>query len=194
MYGANPQMAHIEDTSPPLDEAGIKRIQEIVGAVLLYGREFGNKLLVTLNTIGTQQAAATEATNAAVNQMLDYLTKYTNDTIVYVPSDMILAAHSDSGFHNESRGRSQAGAHIFLSEDDPIPLWNGPILSITIVIKFVMTFAAEAELEALYITAQKLFPIRQTIIEMGWPQPLTPIQTENKTAEDVVNNKIVTKK
>ena len=26
-YGANPQMAHIEDTSPPLDEVGIKRIQ-----------------------------------------------------------------------------------------------------------------------------------------------------------------------
>ena len=25
-YGANPQMEHIEDTSPPLDEAYIKRI------------------------------------------------------------------------------------------------------------------------------------------------------------------------
>ena len=38
IYGANPQMAHIEDNSPPLYEAGIKRIQSIVGAVLLYRR------------------------------------------------------------------------------------------------------------------------------------------------------------
>ena len=57
-----------------------------------------------------------------------------------------------------------------------------------------MTSAAEAELAALYITAQKLVPMRQTLIEMGWPQPRTPIQTENTTSESVVNKKIVTKK
>ena len=135
MYGANPQMAHIEDTTRPLYEAGIKRIQEIVGAVLFYGREVDNKLLVTLNYIGIQQVAATEATNEAVNQMLDYLATYPNEGIVYRASDMILAAHSDAGFHNEPKVRSPAVAHIFLSEDDPIPRWNGPILSISQVIK-----------------------------------------------------------
>ena len=60
-------MAHIEDTSPPLYEAVIKHIQAIVGAVLFYGRAVDNKLLVALNSIGTQQAAASEATNEAVN-------------------------------------------------------------------------------------------------------------------------------
>ena len=84
-------------------------------------------------------------------------------------------------------------SHIFLSEDDPISLWNGPILYITQVIKFVMTSAAEAELAAVYITAQKLVPMRQTLIEMGWPQPTTPIQIDNSKSEGVVNNKIVTK-
>ena len=73
MYGANPEIAYIEDTSPPLDEAGIKHIQAIVGAVLFYGRAVDNKLLFTLNSIGTQQAASTEATNEAVNPMLDYI-------------------------------------------------------------------------------------------------------------------------
>ena len=106
---------------------------------------------------------------------------------------MILAAHSDAGFHNESKGHSQAGAHIFLSEDDPIPRWNGPILSIDQVIKFFMTSVTEAELAALYVTAQKLAPTRQTLIETGWPQPPTPIQTDNTTAEGVVNNNIFTK-
>ena len=75
-------MAHIEDTSPPLDKAGIKRIQAIVGALLFYGRAVDNKLLVTLNSIGTHQASGTETTNKAVNQMLDYLATYLNDGIV----------------------------------------------------------------------------------------------------------------
>ena len=100
MYGANPQMTHIEDTSPPLDESGIKRIQAIAGAVLLYGKAVNNKLLVTLNSIGTHQAAATESTNEAFNQMLDYIATYPNDGIVYRASYMILAAHSDAGFQN----------------------------------------------------------------------------------------------
>ena len=47
---------------------------------------------------------------------------------------------------------------------------------------------------ALYITDQKLVPTRQTLIEMVWPQPPTPIQTDNTTAEGVVNNKTFTKK
>ena len=106
-------MAHIEDTSPPLDDAGIKRSQAIVCAVLFYGRAVENKLLVTLNSIGTQKEAATEATNEVVNKMLDYLATYPNDGIVYRSSNMILAAHSYTVFHNKSRGRSQAGAHIF---------------------------------------------------------------------------------
>ena len=110
MYGAKPQMSHIEDTSLPLDEAGIKCIQAIGGAVLFYGRAVDNKLLVTLNSIGTQQAAASESTNEAVNKMLEYLATYPNDGIVYRASDMILAAHSDAGFHNESKGRSRSGA------------------------------------------------------------------------------------
>ena len=36
--------------------------------------------------------------------------------------------------------------------------------------------------------------MRQTLVEMGCPQPPTPIQTYNITAEDVVNNTIVAKK
>ena len=83
---------------------------------------------------------------------MDRLATYPNDEIVYRASDMILAAESDSGFHNESKGRSQLRSHIFISKDYPIPSWNGPILSISQVIKFVMTSAVEAEFAALYIT------------------------------------------
>ena len=100
---------------------------------------------------------------------------------------MILAAHSDSGFNNESKARSCAGYHIFLSENYPTPKWNGHILTISHIIKFVVSSATEAELGSLYITAKEMVPIRQTLIEMGWIQPPYPIQTNNSTASVVVN-------
>ena len=46
-------------------------------------------------------------------------------------------------------------------------------------IKFVMSSAAEAELAALFMTAKEMVPLRQTLIEMGWPQPKSPIQTDS---------------
>ncbi len=104
---------------------------------------------------------------------------------------MILCAYSDAGFLNELQSWSQAGAHIFFSEDAPYPRFNGAVLSISQIIKFVMASAAKSELAALFITACEMIPHRQTLIDMGWPQPDSPIQTDNFTAAGVVNNTIV---
>jgi hypothetical protein len=104
---------------------------------------------------------------------------------------MVLCAHADAGFLNETNSRSRAGAHIFLSENDPFPRFNGAILSIAQIIKFVMASAAESELAVLFVTAREMIPHRQTLIAMGWPQPKTPIQTNNSTAVGVTNKTIV---
>ena len=61
------------NNSPPLNEKGINRIQGIVGDLLYLGRAVNNKLLVDLSAIGAQQAAATEETAAAIEQLLDYV-------------------------------------------------------------------------------------------------------------------------
>ncbi len=83
------------------------------------------------------------------------------------------------------------GHIFFLLENDPYPCFNGAVLSIAQIIKFVMASAAESKLAALFITAHKMIPHRQTLIDMGWPQPKSPIQTDNSTAAGVVNNTIV---
>jgi hypothetical protein len=57
-----------------------------------------------------------------------------------------------------------------------------------------MSSAAEAELGALFINAKEAVYLRQILIEMGHPQPKTPIQTDNTTAEGVINNKIQPKR
>ena len=68
------------------------------------------------------------------------------------------------------------------------------MLAIAQIIKFVVASAVEAELAALFITAQEMIPHRQTLIEMGWPQTKSPIQTDNSTAAGFTNNTIVNRR
>ena len=164
-----------------------------MGDLLYVGRAVNNKLLVAMSAISAQQAAATEDTAALIEQLLDCVATYPNDGIIFRKSNMILAAHADAGFLNESRARSRAGAHIFHSENEPKPKLNVPVLTISQIIKIVMASAAEAEMAALYIMAKKMIPLRHTLIEMGWPQLQTPIQTDNSTAVEFTNKTIVNK-
>ena len=191
IYGAKQQLIPDDDTSPVLDADGIKRIQGIVGSLLYYARAVDNKLLVALSAISSKQATATVNTAKAVSQLLDYVATYPSDGITYRASSMILAAHSDASFLTEPGSRSRAGAFIFLSENDPIPRINGPILTMATIIKFVMASASESELAALYLTAREMIPLRNALDEMGWPQPKSPIQTDNSTAAGFVNDTII---
>ena len=68
-----------------------------------------NKLFLALSAIASRQAQATIATEKAVHLLLDYVSTYPSDGIVYRASNMILCAHADAGFLNESRSRSRAG-------------------------------------------------------------------------------------
>ena len=74
-------------------------------------------LLVSLSNIGNQKKTATANTIMAINQLLDYVATYSDDGILFRESGMVLAAHADAGFLNETRARSRAGAHIFLTKD-----------------------------------------------------------------------------
>ena len=107
---------------------------------------------------------------------------------------MVLSAHSDEAYLNDSKARIRAGAHIMLSEDVPVPKYNGPVLTIAKITKCVMSSAAEYELAGLYICAKEMVPIHQSLIEMGWPQPRSPIQCDNSTEIGVANKTIINHK
>jgi hypothetical protein len=53
-----------------------------------------------------------------------------------------------------------------------------------------MSLAVEAELGALYLNVKEEAYLRQIHAKMGHPQPRTPVQTDNSTAEGVINHKI----
>jgi hypothetical protein len=104
---------------------------------------------------------------------------------------MVLCAHSNAGFLNETNICSRAGAHIVLSENKPFLWFNGAILSIAQIIKFLMALVAKYELAALFVMTREMIPHRQTLISIVWPQPKSPIQTDNSTTAGVTNKTIV---
>ena len=106
---------------------------------------------------------------------------------------MILSIHSDASYLSERDTRSRAGGHHYLSNDEPNPPNTGAVLNISQIIKIVMSSAAEAELGALFLNAITAVPIRRTLTEMGHRQTRTPIQTDNSTADGLINNKLILK-
>ena len=99
----------------------------MVGSLQYVARAVNNKLLVALSTIGTQYATATKNTNTAITQLLDYIATYPDDGILFRVSGMVLAAHADAVFLNETQARSRAGAHSFLTKDVATPPLNRTI-------------------------------------------------------------------
>ena len=58
------------------------------------------------------------------------------------------------------------------------------------ILRLVAMSAAEAELGALFVNAREAKIIRLTLLEMGYPQPCTPIHVDNTTVTGIVNNTI----
>ena len=124
MYGAKIQYAAVPNNSPPLNAAGILRVQAIVGTLLFYAWAVDNKLLISLNELGQQIDSSTKATNNAITQILDYVATYSYGVITFRSSDMVLSTHPNAAYLNVNKARSLAGAHIMLFEDVPFPSYN----------------------------------------------------------------------
>ena len=107
---------------------------------------------------------------------------------------MILAGHYDAGFNNGTRAQSRASAHIFVSENESIPRWNGTITTIAQIMKYVVSSAAEAETTALFLTVKEMVPLRHTLNKMGWKQLPSPLQSKNSTAVGMPNCKLIPRK
>jgi hypothetical protein len=189
-YGAKMQYAKEENESPPLSKEETKCIQAVTGTLLYYARAVHATILPSLSSIATEQAKPTQETMKTVKQLLDYCATQEEAIITYNTSKMILAVHSDAGYCNKKNARSQAGGHFFLSNDEKFPPNNGAIMTNATIIKAVMSSAAKAALGALYLNAKEAVYLRQILDKMGHPQPRTPIQTDNTTAEGVIDNKI----
>ena len=67
---------------------------------------------------------------------------------------------------------------------------NGAFLAYFLVIRNVMSLASESETGSLFKKTKIGTFLRPTLEEMGHPQPPTPLQTENSTANEIPNKRI----
>jgi hypothetical protein len=144
-----------------------------------------------LNDIATEQTKATEKTQAATNQMLDYLATQKDATIQYHASDMILHIHNDASYLSVSNAQSRLGGLFFIGNKSPKQeKLNGSILNVTAIIKNVVASAAESEVGACFHNAQSGALLRVNLTELGHTQPPTPLRTDNSAAHGIVNETI----
>jgi hypothetical protein len=128
-----------------------------------------------------------------LHQFLDYAIIYPDAKDRFSASHMILTIHSDASYLSKAQGRSGAGGILHLSSlhDPPTPApTNGAVHITSVIIKHVMSSAAEDELVALFYIAQDACSIRVTLEEVGHPEPLTAIQRDNKCAKGIANDTV----
>eukprot|EP00536_Pseudo-nitzschia_multiseries_P000416 jgi/Psemu1/915/gm1.915_g len=168
------QYTKLEDTTTLSDEE-IKFIQQVTGKFLFYARAVDNTMLHALNDIASSQNNHTAL--AATKYFLNYAACNPDATIIYRASDMVLRIDSDAGYLVSLGAKSRAGGYHYLG-DTTDHTFNGPILMLAKIINNVMAPAAEAE----------------CLIELGHPQPATPMKTDNNTAEGILNGTIKQKR
>ena len=198
LYGAKVQFAHEPAPSPSLSTTETTRIQQIIGTLLYYARAVDPTMLLAINDISSQQAKPTATTTKHLCQLLDYAASNPSAVIRYKASGMVLHLHSDGSYLSAPQARSRAAGHYFLSSwpkditkpDDPPPKDNGPVYTVCKTLRNVMASAAEAELGSVFYNCQEAVPLRQALIEMGHPQPPTPVATDNSTALGIITASI----
>jgi hypothetical protein len=105
---------------------------------------------------------------------------------------MILKIHSDASYLPKREAKSRAGGFFYLGSNitSKKNLTNGAIPIISMILKHVMSSAAEAEIGSVFLNAKEATILRTTLIEMGHPQPPTPLQTYNTTDMGYSNDKL----
>jgi hypothetical protein len=187
VYGAKTQYATQYETTP-LTAKQCLNIQKVTASVLYYSRAVDPTVLMPINDISTEQTKATEKTQAATNQLLDYLATHPDATIRHHALYMILHIHSDASYLSVSNALSRLGGLFFCGDKPPLEdTLNGSILNVVSVIKNVVASAAESEVGACFQNAQSGAPLRVTLTELGPIQLETPLRTDNSTAFGILN-------
>ena len=115
---------------------------------------------------------------------------------------MILHAHSDDSYLSKPKSRSRVGGHYFLRshspdpskpQHSPLPL-NGPLFTLSKIMRNVMGSAAEVKIEAIYVNGPEYVPIHTTLAEMIHSLPPTLMQVDTSTAEGFANRTIKQKR
>ena len=186
-YGKKIQYS-TEDTSPELTPLQKKHVQRVCDKFLYDRRSSDSTQLHALNELSIKETTATEETQEALTQFLNYCSNNSNVTIIYRASDMILSYDSDAVYLVAPKSQSRAGGYHYLGNKDGTQ-FNGPVYVVAKIINTVMGSAVEAKVGGICMNTLEISTMR-TLEELNHPQPPTPIQTDNSTADGIMNKTI----
>jgi hypothetical protein len=175
-----------------MDEKQTHWLQQVVGTFSFYARAVAATILHALNLLAASQKRGTQVTVEGLVHFLNYAATHPDAKICYSASSMVLHVHSDASYLTEPKAHSQAGGHHFLSDhvNHPNPGPNGKILNMAKILCNVMSSAAKAEVGALFLNAKEATVLHTTLTKMGHEQPPTPLQTNNLTANEIINRTV----
>ena len=177
------------DTSNCLSLKKIKLVQRVVGFLLYYSCAIDPTTVAALSSIAACQANGTEDVLLACHQLLDYVATYHNATICFLVRDMVLVVHLDASYLSNFGRKSRAGGHHFCTNKYN-DIKNGPILTLSNIIKNVLSSESEAELAALLYNGKLTMPLWVTLVEMGHLQPKLTYTTDNSSAHGLITKLI----
>ena len=130
-----------------------------------------------------------------IKQLLDYAYTNPNAAIKYTASNMSLWIDSDAAYLVAPKSRSRVAGYYYLSDTpkQPIqanPSFNAPVLVECKILRFVQSSSTEAEIGGLFHNMKTALPLRETLAELGHPQLLTPVKTDNATAHKFAHDDI----
>jgi hypothetical protein len=157
-YGARVQRVEV-NTTQPLSPKEIKCVQDTVGTLFYNARAVDPTLLVALSAIAALQSNGTRAVADACHQLLGYFATHPNAGIWYKACNMVLSVHTDASYLSKPGGKSRAAGHFYLSNCNDEDFNNGAILTLSTIIKHIMSSASKAEPAMLYYGCKLATPL-----------------------------------
>ena len=193
IYGStDPQLPTI-DHSAPASPAAAAELQKVIGSALYYARANDVTILQAVTTLSSLQSKPTASVIASQERLLGYLAKNPSHHRVIRASKMLLTIHSDASYLSLPDSGSKAGGYHTLGDHSPHFI-NAPIECLSSRIPVKVGSAAEAELAGAYANAQLGVPERDTLKNIGYPQPPTPIFCDNECTIGLTTQTVTPKK
>ena len=182
---------HSDRRSPPLFNAGKKRIKQIIGSFFILCKSCRSH---TPN--GPLQYCLPIGCTYRMNQAMSWSIPWLHVDTPRRYNSLPCLRHGPQRFHSDAsylsapKAQSRAGGYIFLGsipiDGAPIKL-NGAVHITCTILKLVAASAAEAELGALFLNAQEAKVLWLTLAKLGHPQSPTPIHIDNTATVGIVN-------
>jgi hypothetical protein len=107
---------------------------------------------------------------------------------------MILAVHTDASYLSKASGKSRAVGHFYLTNQNNENFNNKAVLTLSAIVKHVMSSESKVELLALYYGCKMAAPLFTTLKELGHNQANpTPNTTNNIIAQGLTMGTMIAK-